>query len=326
MKSNLSILSGIVIAAVVVALLACLPLLTEGYFLTLSINIMLYVAIATAWAMFSGPTHLVSLGTAAFFGIGTYAVALGIDVLPFPVLVLGGAISGAVLAAIVGMATLRLAGVYFVIFTLGLAEFLGQLVTWLQTTFGGAVGLYVFTDFTEAHLYWMLLALTVAVFATSWAIRRSKWGFALRIIGDDESVARHAGINTARLKVILFMISGAFIAVAGAILAPRYSYIQPHSAFSPMTSFLVVIMALLGGTRTLFGPLIGIIPFTIAVDVVSAQFPDQMPVIIGAAFLVIVFALPDGLTGRLEQLIRWIRHRNGRTNGAASTSVGEEMA
>ena len=107
------------------------------------------------------------------------------------------------------------------------------------------------------------------------AINRSRHGFALRIIGDDEAVARHSGIATARLKIILFMISGAFIGIAGAIVAPRYSYIEPQSAFSPMVSFLVVIMALLGGTRRLWGPLIGVIPFTLVTDFISAQFPDQ---------------------------------------------------
>ena len=69
----------------------------------------------------------------------------------------------------------------------------------------------------------------------------------MRIIGNDETVARHSGINTAQLKIILFMISGVFIGMAGAILAPRYAYVEPPSAFNPMISFQVVIMALLGG-------------------------------------------------------------------------------
>ncbi|MFD1985751.1 branched-chain amino acid ABC transporter permease [Mesorhizobium newzealandense] len=300
------------------AVLAFLPLVTEGFWLSLSVNIMLYAAICTAWALFSGPTHLVSLASAAFFGVGTYSVAIFIDVLPFPALILIAVVAGALLATLVGLATLRLSGVYFVIFTLGLAELLGQIVTWVQTNFGGTIGLYVFTDFTETHLYWMLLALTVVVFVTGWFINRSRLGLALRIIGNDEAVARHVGVDTARTRVILFAVSGAFIAVAGAIMAPRYGYITPDAAFNPMTSFLVVIMALLGGTRRLWGPLVGVVPFTVVMDFISGHFPNQTAVIMGLAFLAIVYVLPDGVTGQLETLFR--RRRSIDKSSLATTA------
>lgn len=287
--------------AAVAALAALLPLFDQAYYLSLSVNIMLYAALCTAWALFSGPTHYVSLATAAFFGLGTYSVGLGIDHFPFPVLVGIGALAGAALAGLVGVATLRLSGVYFVIFTLGLAELVRQIVTWAQAKFTTRMGLYVFTDFREMHIYWMLLALTVAVFVTGWAINRSRLGFAMQVIGNDETVAKHAGIDTARAKIVLFMISGAFIGIAGAICAPRYAYIQPPSAFNPMISFLVVIMALLGGTRRLWGPLVGVIPFAILMDFVSARFPNHMPIVMGLAFLAIVYFIPNGVTGLIEQ-------------------------
>ena len=279
---------------------ALLPLFDQAYYLSLAVNIMLYAALCTAWTLFSGPTHYVSLATAAFFGLGTYSVALWVDHLPFPVLV------G------VGAATLRLSGVYFVIFTLGLAELVRQVTTWAQAKFTGKVGLYVFTDFREMHIYWMLLALTVVIFITGWAINRSRLGFAMRIIGNDETVARHVGIDTARSKVLLFMISGAFIGIAGAICAPRYAYIQPPSAFNPMISFLVVIMALLGGTTRLWGPLVGVVPFVIVMDFVSARFPNHMPIVMGLAFLAIVYLLPSGVTGAIEQArAKWQARRAG---------------
>ena len=287
--------------AAIAAIAALLPLFDQGYYLSLSVNIMLYAALCTAWALFSGPTHYVSLATAAFFGLGTYAVALWIDYLPFPVLVGMGALVAAVLAGLVGAATLRLSGVYFVIFTLGLAELVRQVVTWAQAKFTGKTGLYVFTDFREMHIYWMLLALTVTIFITGWAINRSRLGFAMQIIGNDETVARHVGIDTARAKILLFMISGAFIGIAGAICAPRYAYIQPPSAFNPMISFLVVIMALLGGTKRLWGPLVGVIPFTIVMDFVTSRFPNHTSIVIGLAFLAIVYFIPNGVTGLIEQ-------------------------
>jgi branched-chain amino acid transport system permease protein len=292
-----------VLGAVVLVALAFLPSLDEGYYLSLTLNIVMYVALCTAWTLFSGPTHYISLATAAFFGVGTYTVALGLDILPFPLLLLLAALFSGLLAALVGLMTLKLSGIYFVIFTLGLAELVRQVITWLQTKFGSAIGLYVLTDFREAHIYWMLLALCALVYLVGWLINRSRLGFAMRIIGDDETVARHVGIDTARAKILLFMVSGAFIGVVGAILAPRFSYVQPPSAFSPMISFQVVIMALLGGTKRLWGPLVGVIPFTILFDQVTAYFPNHTSLVIGIAFMAIVYLVPTGIVGRIEEAI-----------------------
>jgi branched-chain amino acid transport system permease protein len=298
---------GLATGAVLVAVAALLPLFDQGFYLSISVNIMLYAALCTAWTLFSGPTHYVSLATAAFYGLGTYSVALGIDLLPYPLLVAIAALLGAAVAGLVGAATLRISGVYFVIFTFGLAELVRQLVTWTQTKMATAIGLYVFTDFVEQHIYWMLLALTAGVFLSGWAINRSRLGFAMRIIGNDETVARHAGIDTARSKIVLFMISGAFIGMAGAIVAPRYSYIEPPSAFNPVISFQVVIMALLGGTGRLWGPLLGVIPFTIVMDQVSSHFPNHTSIVIGLAFLAVVYLLPNGVLGLWERLGKYRR-------------------
>jgi len=292
-----------VLGILAVASVACLPLLDDGYYLSLGVNIVMYATLCTAWTLFSGPTHYISLATAAFFGIGTYVVGVGVETVPFWILVaIAAALSGLV-AALVGLATLRLSGVYFVIFTLGLAELIRQVVTWVQTNYTTGVGLYVFTEFTERHIFWMLLAVFAAVYLTGWLINRSRLGFAMRIIGNDETVAAHVGIDTARAKVLLFVISGAFIGVVGAILAPRFAYIEPPSAFNPMISFQVVIMALLGGTHRLWGPLVGVIPFTIVFDTVSAQFPNHTSILMGLAFLAIVYFIPHGIVGRIEEAL-----------------------
>ncbi|WP_436638217.1 branched-chain amino acid ABC transporter permease [Microbaculum sp. FT89] len=304
------------LAALAFAGIACLPLFDDGYYLSLGVNIVMYAALCTAWTLFSGPTHYISLATAAFFGIGAYTVGIGVESVPFWMLVAIAAVLSGFVAALVGLATLRLSGVYFVIFTLGLAELIRQIVTWVQTNFTTGIGLYVFTEFTETHIFWMLLALTAAIFLTGWAINRSRLGFAMRIIGNDETVAAHVGIDTARAKVLLFVVSGAFIGVVGAILAPRFAYIEPPSAFNPMISFQVVIMALLGGTRRLWGPLVGVIPFTIVFDAVSAQFPNHTSILMGLAFLAVVYLIPNGITG-------WIETAYARLRGGAAQPAGK---
>lgn len=299
------------LAAAGLGIAALLPLSGSGYWLALGIDIAMYTVLATSWALFSGPTHYISLATAAFYGLGTYVVAIGIDSLPYPVLLLIAFLAGGIAAGLVGLATLRLSGVYFVIFTLGLAEMIRQIVTWVQSNWGGTQGLYVLTDITEEIIYWELLAAAAAVYLAGWWINRSRLGFALRIIGNDEVVAAHCGINTARSKVLLFMVSGSVAALVGGLLAPRWTYIEPSTAFTAMLSFQVVIMALLGGAGRLWGPLVGVIPFTFLWEVISAKFPNQTTLLLGVAFLLIVYAIPNGVIGRIESLYRTARARAG---------------
>ncbi len=292
------------LCAAVFAALIFLPWVGSAYLMTLSISVAMFAVLATSWALFSGPTHYISLATGAFYGVGAYVVATGIEFLPYPLLVAIAGLAGGVLALLVGVATLRLSGVYFVIFTLGLAEFIRQIVTWVQNNFAGSRGLYVLTDITERHIYWELLALGALVTWIGWLVRRSRLGFALRIIGDDELVAAHSGINAPRAKVALFVISGVFAALVGAVMAPRFTYIEPSIAFSAELSFQVVIMALLGGVHRLWGPLVGVIPFTLLWEAIAASFPTQTVLLLGLSFLLIVYFIPHGIVGLLEKLRR----------------------
>ncbi|MDB2615164.1 branched-chain amino acid ABC transporter permease [Planktomarina temperata] len=304
-----STVQELIIAAILAFLAALWPLVVDIYWLGIGVDVMMYVALATSWVLFSGPTHYISLATAAFFGIGGFLVGSGMSdyEASFWSMAALSACVGAVLAALIGLATLRLSGVYFVIFTLGLAEMIRNLVSWIQNNFLGSRGLYVFTDFTDKHLYWMLLGVAVAVYLLGWIISRSRLGFALRIIGGDETVARHVGIDTAKVKVILFTTTGFFAALVGAIIAPRWSYIEPNQVFSPQLSFFVVIMALLGGAGRLWGPVVGVILFLLIWNWVDTNFPNQSILVLGIAFLVIVYFLPHGVVGRLEQLRIWSR-------------------
>jgi branched-chain amino acid transport system permease protein len=304
---------NLLLAAAALGMCALLPLTGSGYWLSIGVTIAMFTVLATSWALFSGPTHYISLATATFFGIGTYVTGLGFETLPFWSLVGIAGLIGAVLAALVGLATLRLSGVYFVIFTLGLAELVRQVITWAQNK-SGQQGLYVLTDIDENDIYWWLLGMAALVYLCGWLIGRSRLGFALRIIGDDETVAAHSGINTAYAKVLLFMVPGAVAAMTGAILAPRYVYIEPSLAFAPILSFQVVIMALLGGASRLWGPIVGVIPFTLLWESISSNFANQTTLMLGLAFLIIVYFLPRGFVGLLEDA------RDGwrkRTEGAA---------
>ncbi|MFO1364717.1 MAG: branched-chain amino acid ABC transporter permease [Burkholderiales bacterium] len=291
-------------AAALVALLATVPLVADDYRLSLAISIMNYTVLATAWALFSGPTRYVSLATVAFFGIGAYVVAVLGEGNPWPLVLAAALAIGVAVALVVGLSTLRLTGVYFVIFTFGLAELVRQLVTWYEVNRTRTLGRYIFLDIGAAQIYWQLLALAVLVFALGILIRRSRLGLALRVIGDDEAVARHVGINTTLAKVALFALSAAFMTVAGAVMAPRWTYIDPAIAFNPVVSFQVLIMALLGGVHRLYGPLLGVVPLTLLFDYLLARFPNHFSIMVGIAFLLIVYAIPQGVAGLVERLLR----------------------
>jgi branched-chain amino acid transport system permease protein len=163
---------ALVAAALVVAVLAAVPMFANGYQLSLAIALMNYTVLATAWTLFSGPTRYVSLATVAFFGIGAYTVAVFAERLAWPTTLMIALGIGVVVALIVGLSTLRLSGVYFVIFTFGLAELIRQLVTWYEVNVTRTLGRYVFVDITPADIYWQLLGLTVLVFAAGILIRR----------------------------------------------------------------------------------------------------------------------------------------------------------
>lgn len=281
--------------------LACLPLYAGEYTVTLMIGMTGYVVLATAWGLFSGPTRYVSLATVAFFGIGAYTVGVLSETLPYALVLLVAALVGLVIALVVGLATLRLAGVYFVIFTFGLAELVRQLVTWYEVNITGTLGRYIFLPVTPAGIYWQLLALAAVTLFVSFLIGRSRLGLALKVVGDDEVVASHCGINIAGVKLALFSLSAVIITLVGAIQAPRWTYIEPSMVFNPTTSFLTLIMALLGGADRLWGPLLGAIPLFLLFEWLSANFPNHYPIILGLIFIAIVFVLPKGVLAATEK-------------------------
>lgn len=297
-------LLGLLVAGLVLAALAALPLFAGPYAVTLMIGMTGYVVLATAWGLFSGPTRYVSLATVAFFGIGAYTVGVLSETLPYPLVLLVAALIGLAVALVVGLSTLRLAGVYFVIFTFGLAELIRQLVTWYEVNVTGTLGRYIFLPVTPEGIYWQLLALAAATFLFSWGIGRTRWGLALKVIGDDEVVASHCGIDITRLKLALFAVSAVIITLVGAIQAPRWTYIEPSIVFNPTISFLTLIMALLGGADRLWGPLLGAIPLFLLFEWLSANFPNHYPIILGLVFIAIVFLLPKGVLAAVESRLR----------------------
>src|SRR5215469_18716667 len=210
-----------------VAALSAAPWFVSDYGLAFLINLMCYVVLTVAWALFSGTTRYVSLATSAFFGIGAYAVAMLVKAMPIYAIFGVVVVVGAVVAFIVGLVTLRISGIFFVIFGFGLSEMIRQLVVWWEINRTHTMGRYVVVAFGNLLIYEHLLGLTVLVLVVDWLVRRSRLGLALQVIGDDETVAHQVGINVPLTKVTIFVVSSVFMTVTGGVMAPRFSYINP---------------------------------------------------------------------------------------------------
>ena len=294
-------LSGIVF--LILLLLATTPLYAPAYTVILLTSIFMYIVITVSWAMFSGPTGYISLAPAAFFGVGIYASAILGDTFSLPVVIGIGGLVSFCLALPIGALTLRLKGIYFVMFTFGLVELIKRLLLWLEINITHTRGRLVIAVDSNI-VYYVMLGIFVVALLTSYLIRRSKYGLALQSVGEDEEAAAHTGVNVTVLKTMVFAISAIFIGAAGAIMATRWTYIDPYVAFNPLYSFMPVLMAIFGGMGQLYGPVIGSAIFTYLEEVLITKFPYHYMLIFGIILVVVILYLPDGLVGLVQKLER----------------------
>ncbi|WP_135256823.1 branched-chain amino acid ABC transporter ATP-binding protein/permease [Thermus caldilimi] len=282
-------------------LVLSLPWWGGEYLRSLGLSVLLYAALGAAWSTFTGPARHLSLATSAFFGSGVYTVALLHELAPWPLLVILASFLATLLALGVGLATLRLQGIYFTVFTYGLAELVRQLVTWAQRNLGGSVGSYVFVEVSPTALYYALALLAFLALGLGHLFLKSRFGLALMAIGDDEAAARHVGVRVFGLRMAAFATSAGLMGAVGAVVAPRWVYVDPGLAFNPNLSFLTAITALLGGLRHPSGAFLAAPPLVLVYDLLSGPFPHHATALLGLAFILLVYFLPRGLLGMFRE-------------------------
>jgi len=304
-KTKKWLFSGIALLGLVVLVL--LPTyanaLATSYSYIFVSSILMYVVLTVSWTMFSGPTGYISLAPAAFFGVGIYTSAILGKTLPLVSVVIIGGLLSVVLAAIVGAITLRLKGIYFIVFTFGLVLLISSVLTWYEIKFTGTRGRFVVTA-TDDLIYYIMLAITALLFITSYFVKRSKYGLALQSIGQNEEAAAHIGINVTAVKIAIFSLSAVFMGMAGSIMAMRYIYIDPGSAFDTFRSFLPVLMAIFGGMSLFYGPVIGAVLLAFLEEKLLTQFPYYYKLAFGIVLILVIIYLPDGLMGLLDKARR----------------------
>lgn len=298
---------------VILLLLAGLPRFAPLYTVVLVTSILMYVILTQSWVLFSAPTGYYSLATAAFFGIGIYTAAILGFTLPLPVVIIIAALTSSGLAFIVGALTLRLRGIYFIIFTLGLVELIKNVVLWHAIKFTGSRGRFVVLVDNDT-IYYAMLAVLVALLLTTYLIRRSRYGLALQSIGENEEASAHTGVNVTMVKVITFAVSASFMGAAGAIIATRWTYIDPYIAFKALYSFMPVLMAIFGGLGQFYGPILGSTVFAYLEELLITKFPYHYMLLFGAILLIAILYLPDGLVGLVQKARRVLSRRGQHAN------------
>jgi branched-chain amino acid transport system permease protein len=278
------------------AALAATPLWASEYGIILFSSILMYVVLAVSWTMFSGPTKYISLASAAFFGVGIYTAAVLGNKLPLPLVMFIGGLASFGLAVFVGAITLRLKGTYFVMFTFGLVELLKYFILWFEVNIDDTTGRVVNSVDNTVVFYIMLLVFAVLL-ATAYFLKKSKYGLALVSLGENEEAAAHIGLNVTALKILTFGLSAFFMGLAGAVMATRWTYIDPKIAFNPVISFMPVLMAIFGGMGRIYGPIIGAALFTYLGEVLVTAFPYYYMLIFGIILVVSILYMPGGLVG-----------------------------
>ncbi|MBB3180140.1 branched-chain amino acid ABC transporter permease [Variovorax sp. Sphag1AA] len=278
-----------------VALAACIPWLASDFVASVALSCLMYIALATSWSLFCGATRYLSLATSAFFGLGAYASAMLLEVLPWPLVILSGALLASVIAVLMGSAVLHLRGTYFAVLTFGMTELIRHAVTFVEKQVSGTVGRVLVVVPSNETVYLTVLAIAAGAIATAIIVKRSRFGLALAGVGADEQRAQTLGVDTRRIKIAGFALTAAFAGAVGAAMAVRWTYIEPPAVFSPFIGFQTVLIALIGGAASIGGPVVAAIVFSLLAEALRLQLPYGYMMVLGLLLILCVMYLPNGL-------------------------------
>lgn len=324
MRADLKELGGI---ALFVAVIACIPLLTDSGVTLNFVMMALYAALlAQAWNILGGFGGQFSFGHALFFGTGAYIQAMaqlqgGLN--PWAALALAVAGSAAI-GLIVGGLTFRygLKGSYFALVTLAFAEVFRILALSVPFT-GAGVGLMIPLNESFANMQfasrkgylYLVLGFVTAALLITWRLKHSRFGAYLQAVRDNEDAARAIGVNPFTVKLGAIGLSGALMGAGGAFYVQVFQYIDPGIAFGPGTSVEALVAAIVGGMGTLWGPVLGAVVLHVLADITRnlfGQLPGINMVIYGVVLVLIVMFLPRGIGGLAATARSLLKKRRGR--------------
>jgi branched-chain amino acid transport system permease protein len=302
---------AIIVGLVVVAVAAVLPLWIGPFYTRVVQFFFFSAALAIAWNILGGFAGYWSFGHTVFIGMGAFSAAIfGMKIGTFgtgPVsmilpLLVAGLVCG-VFAAIIAYPILRLRGIYFAIVMLGVSQVVGELVNnvpWFQ----GGVGVFLAPPVPsgmppENFYYYIFGALLLAAFLISVAVKRTRFGYALLAIREDEDTAMMLGVATERYKIMAFVLSAVLIGLLGAVYGYSVGYFTTYTVFRLDFSLNMIVFCLIGGVGTLFGPVIGTAVMLFLTQVLLSRFLDIHLLITGLIVVAIILLMPGGILGAL---------------------------
>lgn len=311
MKLNKKILLVVTLVFVIL-----LPLFIENPYVLHSIcMIILYAYLATAWNIVGGFAGQLSLGHSAFLAIGAYTSSLlyiEIGLTPWLGMIVGGIIA-ALIAVLIGLPSFRLRGAYYALATLAFAEGFRRLLESTKQignfSLGGAEGLSIpiavdgtFWDFqflSKVPYYFIFLVFLIIILFVSWKLERTKLGYYLTAIRENEDAAKALGINTRNVKLIAAGTSAFFTAIGGTLLAQLIRFLEPASIAGFDFSAQMVFLAIVGGIGTVFGPLFGSLLLVTIGEITRATLGDFIPgfhlILYGIAVVLVILYYPKGI-------------------------------
>lgn len=301
-RLNLALVTGLVL------LLVGLVVYRSSYFNQIAITTMIFVILAASLNLITGTAGLLSLGHAAFFGVGAYAAALLSTKLGWPfwlTLPAAGTIAAAV-GALVAIPTMRLTSIYFAVATLGIGEMIYvTLLNWVGLTRGpmGIRSIPGISVFGQQGMVVGMAVVALVMLGSLWVVHRlthSYYGNSLRALREDDACADAMGIDVGRLKLQSFGMACCMAGVAGALFAHTTGYISPES-FRFGESILILSMIVVGGLGSLYGSIIGAVLLSVLPELLRDLGSYRMIAVGLVLFLSILF-LPKGLVGEVSAI------------------------
>jgi len=269
---------------------------------------------ASAWNIIGGLTGYASFGNVAFFGLGAYTAGVVVTNLglPFALALVLAPLVAAAFAVIVGIPLLRLRGHYFAVATLGVGVAVGEVVNNIEPL-GAATGLFLPIVRSDLLFFYLMLGAALLAVLTTWVILRTRFGYGLLAIRENEEAAAVIGVNTTFYKVAAFCIAAALTGIAGAIFAQWNSFINQDNAFAISDNVQMILMAVIGGTGTVLGPVAGAISLELIIQTLAGGGSGSVfsQIGLGVLLAVCVIFIPRGVIdffgGRSRLSLRYFR-------------------
>ena len=287
---------SIVATTVVVLAIAAVPWIGSDVMVQFGISTLLLAVLAQSWNIIGGYCGYASFGHSTFYGLGSYGVAIAMAQwnLPFAVGMCLGAALAVIFAVLLGLPILRLKGHYFAIATLALALAMTAIVSNIAIA-GQNIGLVLPPLNNDLLFYELSLALLVAATLTIFWLTKSRFGFGLIAIRENEEAAAVMGVNTTLYKVLAFALSGVFAALAGGIHAYWITFLDPDSAFDIGLNVKMIIMAVFGGPGSILGPVLGAFVLSAISEVLASEVTTVAGLFFGLVVVAAVVLMPRGL-------------------------------